>query len=60
MRNVIVEAREAPDSQTLETVRKLSAGLTLQDLRSIEANVETLAATSPRKRVMPAEDAAQA
>jgi putative ABC transport system permease protein len=53
VRNVIVEAREAPDSQTLETVRKLSAGLTLQDLRSIEANLETLAAPSPRKRVMP-------
>lgn len=31
----------------------LSAGLTLQDLRGIEANVEKLAATSPRKRVMP-------
>ena len=33
VRNVIVEAREAPDSQTLEKVRKLSTGLTLQDLR---------------------------
>jgi len=54
VRNVIVESREAPDSQTLEKVRKLSAGLTLQDLRGIEANVENLAATSPRRRLMPA------
>jgi putative ABC transport system permease protein len=53
VRNVIVEAREAPDSQTLEKVRKLSAGLTLQDLRSIQANLDTLAAPSPRKRVVP-------
>ena len=53
VRNVIVEAREAPDSQTLEKVRKLSTGLSLQDLRSIEANLDTLAAPSPRKRVMP-------
>jgi len=53
VRNVIVEAREAADSQSLEKVRKLSAGLTLQDLRVIEANVENLAASSARKRVTP-------
>jgi len=52
VRNVIVEAREAPDGPTLEQVRKLSTGLTLQDVRAIETNVEKLAATSPRKRVM--------
>jgi len=52
VRNVIVEAREAPDGPTLEQVRKLSTGLTLQDVRGIETNVEKLAATSPRKRVM--------
>src|ERR1041385_4657808 len=38
--NVIVEAREAGDSQTLQKVRKLSAGLSLQDLRSIQANID--------------------
>jgi putative ABC transport system permease protein len=53
VRNVIVEAREAPDGQTLEKVRALSAGLTLADLRDIQANVGRLAATSARKRVMP-------
>jgi putative ABC transport system permease protein len=52
--NVIVEAREAADSQTLERVRKLSAGLTLQDLRVVEANLDNLAATSARKRLAPA------
>jgi len=51
--NVIVESREPPDGPALEKVRKLSAGLTLQDLRGIETNLEHLAAASPRKRVMP-------
>jgi putative ABC transport system permease protein len=53
VRNVIVESREPPDGPALEKVRKLSSGLTLQDLRGIETNIEKLAATSPRKRVMP-------
>jgi putative ABC transport system permease protein len=53
VRNVIVEAREAPDGPTLEKVRALSAGLTLADLRDIQANVARLAATSARKRIMP-------
>jgi putative ABC transport system permease protein len=53
VRNVIVEAREAPDGPTLEKVRGLSAGLTLADLRDIQANVARLAATSARKRIMP-------
>jgi putative ABC transport system permease protein len=53
VRNVIVEAREATDSQALQRVRKLSAGLTLQDLRAIEANLPGLVATSGRKRLTP-------
>jgi putative ABC transport system permease protein len=53
VRNVIVEAREAPDGPTLEKVRALSTGLTLADLRDVQANVARLAATSARKRVMP-------
>src|SRR3954471_3486805 len=40
--NVMVEAREAGDSQTLQKVRKLSAGLSFQDYRSIQANVQGL------------------
>jgi putative ABC transport system permease protein len=53
VRNVMVEAREAPDTQTLEKVRKLSAGLTLQDLRGLEETLENLAASSPRRRLIP-------
>ena len=53
VRNIIVEAREAPDNQTLQRVRKLSAGLSFQDLRVIQSNVEGLATVSGRKRVTP-------
>jgi putative ABC transport system permease protein len=51
--NVIVEAREAGDSQTLQRVRKLSAGLSLQDVRSIQVNVADIVASTARKRVLP-------
>jgi len=53
VRNVIVEAREAADNQTLQRVRKLSAGLNFQDLRAIQASVDTLSASSGRKRMVP-------
>jgi putative ABC transport system permease protein len=53
VRNIMVEAREAPDSQTLQRIRKLSAGLTFADLRAIEANLAGLTASSGRKRVVP-------
>jgi putative ABC transport system permease protein len=53
VRNIIVESREAPDDQTLQKTRKLSAGLSLQDLRGIEANVEHLESASARKRSTP-------
>ena len=54
VRNIIVEARETSDRPTLQKIRKLSAGLSLQDLRVIGANVEGLTATSARKRLTPA------
>jgi putative ABC transport system permease protein len=50
VRNLIVEAREAPDNQTLQKVRKLSAGLSFQDLRIIQTNLEGISAVSARKR----------
>jgi putative ABC transport system permease protein len=50
VRNVIVEAREAPDNQTLQRVRKLSAGLSFQDLRAVQANLGGVSAVSARKR----------
>ena len=53
VRNVIVEAREAGDPQTLQRVRRLSAGLSFRDVRAIEATVADLEATSARKRVVP-------
>jgi putative ABC transport system permease protein len=53
VRNLIVEAREAPDNQTLQKVRKLSAGLSFQDLRVIQSNIEHISASSARKRFTP-------
>jgi putative ABC transport system permease protein len=53
VRNLIVEAREAPDNQTLQKVRKLSAGLSFQDLRVIQANLDGISAASARKRFTP-------
>ena len=53
VRNLIVEAREAPDQQALQKIRKLSAGLSFQDFRMIEANLEGVSASSARKRFTP-------
>src|SRR6476661_10896865 len=53
VRNLIVEAREAPDSQALQKIRKLSAGLNFKDFRVIQANVEGISATTARKRFTP-------
>ena len=53
VRNLIVEARESPDNQTLQKIRKISAGLSFKDFRVIQANVEGISATSARKRFTP-------
>jgi putative ABC transport system permease protein len=53
VRNLIVEARESTDQQTLQKVRKLSAGLSFRDFRMIEANLEGITAASARKRFTP-------
>jgi putative ABC transport system permease protein len=53
VRNLIVEAREAPDNQSLQKVRQLSAGLSFKDLRVIQANLENISAVSARKRFTP-------
>jgi putative ABC transport system permease protein len=53
VRNLIVEAKEAPDGQTLQKVRKLSSGLSFKDLRIIQTNLEGISAASPRKRFTP-------
>jgi len=51
--NVIVEAREAGDNQALQKIRKVSAGLSFQDLRSIQSNVDGLVASTARKKLLP-------
>src|SRR5438045_9489653 len=38
VRNLIVEAREAPDNQALQKVRKLSSGLSFQDIVVVQSN----------------------
>lgn len=53
VRNLIVEAREAPDDQALQKVRKLSAGLSFQDQRIIQANLDGISAVTARKRFTP-------
>jgi putative ABC transport system permease protein len=51
--NLIVESKDIPDSQELARVRKISPGLTFQDLRVIRVNVTELAGASARKRINP-------
>ena len=48
VRNLIVEAREAPDDQTLQKVRKLSPGCRFQDLRVIQANLDGITRVDAR------------
>src|SRR3954465_9995842 len=53
VRNLIVEAREAADEQALQEGGKLSWGLSFQDLRIIQSNLDGISATSARKRFTP-------
>jgi putative ABC transport system permease protein len=53
LRNVMVEAKESPNNQELQKVRKISQGLTFQDYRVIQADVRGLTASTPRKRFTP-------
>jgi putative ABC transport system permease protein len=53
VRNLIVEARETTDAQALQKVRQLSAGLSFKDLRVIKANLDTITASTARKRFVP-------
>jgi putative ABC transport system permease protein len=55
VRNVIVEAREAADGQTLRRVRQLSAGLSFSDYRAIRATLDGVDLASARKRVVPSQ-----
>jgi putative ABC transport system permease protein len=54
VRNLIVEAKEAPNWQVLRNVRRTSPGLTFDDYRVIRKDVSEVVASSPRKRFTPA------
>jgi putative ABC transport system permease protein len=51
--NIIVEANEAVDRDTLMAVREISPGLTFRDFRAIEQNTPNIEAMSPRKSFVP-------
>jgi len=51
--NLIVEAKEATDDQSYQKIRRISPGLTFQDLRVIRTNVSGIAESTARKRFAP-------
>lgn len=51
--NIIVEAIEAVDRETLLAVREISPGLTFRDYRALTESVPNVEAMSPRKRFHP-------
>ncbi len=51
--NIVVEANEAPDRDTLIEVRQVSPGLTFRDARAIAANTPNIASLSERKTFQP-------
>ncbi len=51
--NIVVEANEAPDRDTLIEVRQVSPGLTFRDARAIAANTPHIASLSERKTFQP-------
>jgi len=53
VRNLIIEAKESSDWQAVQKVRKLSPGLTFQDLRVILADASGIVQSTPRKRFTP-------
>jgi putative ABC transport system permease protein len=53
VRNLIVEAREANDPQSLQAVRRISPGLSFQDLRLIRVNTPGIQHSTARKRFTP-------
>jgi putative ABC transport system permease protein len=51
--NIIIEANEATDRDSLQMVRAVSPGLSFRDYRAILENVPGLEAITPRKRFKP-------
>jgi putative ABC transport system permease protein len=53
VRNLIVEAKDIPNTDELLKLRKTSPGLSFKDLRVIRANMDSVTASTPRKRITP-------
>lgn len=53
VQNLIVEAKEAANQQAFQKIRRISPGLTFQDLRIILGNVQGIALSTPRKQFTP-------
>ncbi len=53
VRNLIVEAKETTEWQAHQKIRKISPGLTLQDYRVINDDIDGIVAATPRKRFVP-------
>jgi putative ABC transport system permease protein len=51
--NLIVDAKETLEWQAHDKVRKISPGLTLQDYRVIQDDLQGVIASTPRKRMTP-------
>jgi putative ABC transport system permease protein len=51
--NIIIEAKEAVDSNELQTRRAISPGLTFRDYRAILENTQGIDKATPRKRFKP-------
>jgi putative ABC transport system permease protein len=53
VRNLIVQSKEAANDQELQKVRRVSPGLSFEDLRVIRHDVKEVVSSSPRKRFTP-------
>jgi putative ABC transport system permease protein len=51
--NLIVQAKETTEWQAHQKIRKLSPGLTFEDYRVILADIDNVAASTPRKSMTP-------
>ena len=51
--NLIIEAKETTEWQANQKIRKISPGLSLQDYRVMRADIDDIAAATPRKRFIP-------
>ena len=53
VRNLVIEAKEAVNWPALQTVRKTSPGLTLNDYETLRKGIPGIVESTPRKRVQP-------